>query len=147
MSEILVNKLTGTSTAGSILVTGEGNSTTTNLQQGLAKAYISFSTDNPTSVRGSFNTSSVTDNGTGDTTIAINNNMANINYAIPSQLGDSDQSDASVRTMQIIDGSGGTFRTTSVFRTAIVYSNVGSSTSRTYIDQSVADCVVHGDLA
>ena len=37
MSEILVNKLTGTSTAGSIVVTGEGNSTTTNLQQGLAK--------------------------------------------------------------------------------------------------------------
>ena len=42
MSEILVNKLTGTSTAGSILVTGEGNSTTTNLQQGLAKAWVNF---------------------------------------------------------------------------------------------------------
>jgi hypothetical protein len=38
MSTILVNTLTGTSTAGSIAVTGEGNSTTTNLQQGLAKA-------------------------------------------------------------------------------------------------------------
>ena len=147
MSEIKTDKLTGTSTAGSILVIGEGNSTTTNLQQGLSKAYISFSTDNPTSVRGSFNTSSVTDNGTGDTTISINNNMANINYAIPSQLGDSDQSDASVRTMQIIDGSGGTFRTTSVFRTAIVYSNVPNNVGRTYLDQSVADCVVHGDLA
>ena len=34
MSTILVNTLTGTSTAGSIAVTGEGNSTTTNLQQG-----------------------------------------------------------------------------------------------------------------
>ena len=32
MSTILVNTLTGTSTAGSIAVTGEGNSTTTNLQ-------------------------------------------------------------------------------------------------------------------
>ena len=42
MSEILVNKLTGTSTAGSILVTGEGNSTTTNLQQGLAKAVVNL---------------------------------------------------------------------------------------------------------
>jgi len=42
MSEILVNKLTGTSTAGSILVTGEGNSTTTNLQQGLCKMWIHF---------------------------------------------------------------------------------------------------------
>ena len=39
MSTILVNTLTGTSTAGSIVVTGEGNSTTTNLQQGLVKAW------------------------------------------------------------------------------------------------------------
>jgi len=131
--------------ADTIQSTGGGAVTLT--KQHAAKAYISFSTDNPTSVRGSFNTSSVTDNGTGDTTIAINNNMANINYAIPSQLGDSDQSDNGVRTMQIIDGSGGTFRTTSVFRTAIIFSNVGSNTSRTYLDQSVADCVVHGDLA
>ena len=37
MSEILVNKLTGTSTAGSILVTGEGNSTTTNLAAGVGE--------------------------------------------------------------------------------------------------------------
>ena len=34
-SELKVNKLTGVTTAGSISVTGEGNSTTTNLQQGL----------------------------------------------------------------------------------------------------------------
>ena len=33
---IKVNKLEGRSTAGSLVVTGEGNSTTTNLQQGLA---------------------------------------------------------------------------------------------------------------
>jgi hypothetical protein len=35
MSTIKTNTLTGTTTAGSISVTGEGNSTTTNLQQGL----------------------------------------------------------------------------------------------------------------
>ena len=37
-SELKVDKFTGVTTAGSILVTGEGNSTTTNLQQGLVKA-------------------------------------------------------------------------------------------------------------
>ncbi len=37
MSEIKTDKFTGTTTAGSIVVTGEGNSTTTNLQQGLVK--------------------------------------------------------------------------------------------------------------
>ena len=41
MASILkVDTLTGVTTAGSISVTGEGNSTTTNLQQGLAKAWV-----------------------------------------------------------------------------------------------------------
>ena len=46
MASILkVDTLTGVTTAGSISVTGEGNSTTTNLQQGLAKAWVTFSGD------------------------------------------------------------------------------------------------------
>ena len=36
-STLKINTLTGVTTAGSIAVTGEGNSTTTNLQQGLCK--------------------------------------------------------------------------------------------------------------
>ena len=39
-SQLKVDTLTGVTTAGSILVTGEGNSTTTNLQQGLVKAWF-----------------------------------------------------------------------------------------------------------
>jgi hypothetical protein len=39
-SELKVDKFTGVTTAGSIDVTGEGNSTTTNLQQGLCKAWV-----------------------------------------------------------------------------------------------------------
>ena len=41
-SQLKVDTLTGVTTAGSIVVTGEGNSTTTNLQQGLAKAWCHF---------------------------------------------------------------------------------------------------------
>tara|TARA_R100000541_G_scaffold57796_1_gene68225 strand:- start:503 stop:913 length:411 start_codon:yes stop_codon:yes gene_type:complete len=81
MSEIKTNKLTGTSTAGSILVTGEGNSTTTNLQQGLCKQWIKFSSVDH-SIADSFNTTSITDNGTADTSITINNNMSTVNYSI-----------------------------------------------------------------
>ncbi len=79
MSEILVNKLTGTSTAGSILVTGEGNSTTTNLQQGLCKAWIKLNGD-AFGLLDSFNTAGVTDNGTGDYTMTVSNAFGNINY-------------------------------------------------------------------
>ena len=84
MSTILVNTLTGTSTAGSIAVTGEGNSTTTNLQQGLAKAWIDYKGTSTNSIRDSLNFASVSDNGTGDYTFTFANSMANTNYAVVS---------------------------------------------------------------
>ena len=78
-SELKVDKFTGVTTAGSILVTGEGNSTTTNLQQGLAKAWFQASSD--TTISDSFNISSGTDNGTGDYSYALSNAFANDDYA------------------------------------------------------------------
>ena len=81
MSTILVNTLTGTSTAGSIAVTGEGNSTTTNLQQGLAKAWITH--QHGDTVDDSFNQSAITDSGTGDFTCNFSSNMASATYIVP----------------------------------------------------------------
>ena len=78
-SELKVDKFTGVTTAGSIDVTGEGNSTTTNLQQGLAKAWFQASSDTPLS--DSFNISSGTDNGTGDYSYALSNAFVNDDYA------------------------------------------------------------------
>ena len=82
MSEILVNKLTGTSTAGSILVTGEGNSTTTNLQQGLAKAWMHMPDGGAgtIAISDSLNTSSIADGGTGIYTPSWTNSMSNATY-------------------------------------------------------------------
>ena len=86
MSEILVNKLTGTSTAGSILVTGEGNSTTTNLQQGLVKSYMALNGQGTISVRGSFNATSLTDAGTGEYIYSFVNHMQNNEYVPNTEL-------------------------------------------------------------
>jgi len=81
-SELKVNKLTGVTTAGSISVTGEGNSTTTNLQQGLAKAWNKFQGDaGSISVDDSFNASSLEDVGTGEYRSIYTNNMNNDDYA------------------------------------------------------------------
>lgn len=81
MSSILkVNTLTGVSTAGSIAVTGEGNSTTTNLQQGLCKTWVNFTGITNTTERDSFNVSTLTDVDSGRTTVNIANDMANANY-------------------------------------------------------------------
>ena len=74
------DKLTGVTTAGSILVTGEGNSTTTNLQQGLCKAWINFNGQNTPAARDSFNISSLTDNGTGVYAPNFSSVMSNANY-------------------------------------------------------------------
>ena len=79
MSEIKTNKLTGTSTAGSILVTGEGNSTTTNLQQGLAKAWNNLDGTGTIAIRDSFNISGVTDGGSGRYTHSVTNALSSAN--------------------------------------------------------------------
>ena len=79
-SELKVDKFTGVTTAGSILVTGEGNSTTTNLQQGLAKHWCKFNGTGTVAVLDSFNNSSLADNGTGLYTLTITNDFANVNY-------------------------------------------------------------------
>ena len=80
MSTILVNTLTGTSTAGSIVVTGEGNSTTTNLQQGLAKAWVNFN-GSTFGINDSFNVGSMTDNSTGDYTVTFSNALSSANFS------------------------------------------------------------------
>ena len=77
-SEIAIDKLKGASSAGSMIVVGEGGTTTTNLQQGLAKAWINH---NQATVHDSFNVGSLTDNGTGDYGLNFTNNMVNIHYS------------------------------------------------------------------
>jgi len=80
-SELKVDKFTGVTTAGSILVTGEGNSTTTNLQQGLAKCWANTEQASSYSTRDSFNLSSIADGGTGKTQLTFTNAFGNANHA------------------------------------------------------------------
>ena len=81
MATLKTNTLTGTSTAGSIAVTGEGNSTTTNLQQGLLKVWHNFDGEGTIATRDSFNVSGLTDVGTGDYRSNLTNAFANDDYA------------------------------------------------------------------
>ena len=86
-STLKINTLTGVTTAGSIAVTGEGNSTTTNLQQGLCKAWSNYS-GSGTTFRDSFNHSSATDHDIGQYTVTLTNNMGNTNYSYTSASTD-----------------------------------------------------------
>ena len=79
MSTLKTNTLTGTTSAGSIVVTGEGGSNTTSLQQGLAKVWFTLGMD---AVQDdSFNCSSVDDDGTGDFGIHFTNAFNNALYS------------------------------------------------------------------
>lgn len=140
MSEILVNKLTGTSTAGSILVTGEGNSTTTNLQQGLAKAWNRFVGGSVPTLLDSLNNSTATDNGTGDYTFAFTNTMNNANYA-PDCGGGRDPATSPV--------DGRIQNPDQITTSNFVYNmySINSTGKGAYIDDGIGLTVVHGDLA
>jgi hypothetical protein len=79
-SKLKVDELEGVTTAGSIDVTSEGGSTTTNLQQGLAKAWANFNGTGTIAERDSFNVSTLDDNGTGRYDVNTTNNFANSDY-------------------------------------------------------------------
>ena len=141
MSEILVNKLTGTSTAGSILVTGEGNSTTTNLQQGLAKAWAAMNGTGTPALRDSFNVSGLTDNSTGDFSFAYSSNLATADaYTAGGMVANTS---ASNTTYTLAPYSSSTL-TTSSSRYSMRYN---TASAEGVADYAYGATTIHGDLA
>ena len=78
-SKLVLDNIAGRTTAGSIAVVAEGNGTTTNLQQGLAKAWVN---SNQSTVDDSFNNASVTDSDVGRLVANLTNAMSNTGYAV-----------------------------------------------------------------
>ena len=75
--------VTGVHTVGTNAVaTSEGGAATTNIAQGLAKAWINFEGDGTIAISDSFNVTSITDRGSGLYTITIANDMSNALYSI-----------------------------------------------------------------
>ena len=134
MASILkVDTITGIATAGSIAITGEGNSTTTNLQQGLTKQWVRFDGTSTLAVEDSFNTSSVTDNGTGDYSPNFSNSMSGENYS-PLYM--------SSGYHELIGNQGGTTGTT-----ASAYKILSRNSSNSAADHGRVSSAVWGDLA
>jgi len=137
MSTIKTNTLTGTTSAGSILVTGEGGSTTTNLQQGLAKAYgYAQQRTSTVELKDSFNISSWSDDATGQSTWNINSDMANATYTpVVSSSYDSTAGNNYVGSDEVwVTGAG-------VFKQDTFFGN------GTFYDNDYVYATVHGDLA
>ena len=146
MSTLKTNTLTGTTTAGSISVTGEGNSTTTNLQQGLAKLFVHFdgdTTDAGTDLDGvndSYNLASIVDNGTGDYSLNPTNNMGSANIAISGHAPSADTNMA--HQWSFLTARQKSEITASSIRITTAYTH--NATSADFDGTSV---ILHGDLA
>ena len=132
-SELKVDKFTGVTTAGSIDVTGEGNSTTTNLQQGLAKAWVQYDMgDN--ALDDSFNVSSLSDETTGRANFTVTNAFGSANFAYAGLVGNN---------CTDLFYNGDNVKTTSTTGT-LRHLNTGTSD----VDVSpFGHLIIHGDLA
>ena len=139
MSTLRVDNLKGKTTDLAVNVFASHNSgtTTTNLEQGLAKAWVNFTGVTTTAARDSLNISSLTDTDTGDTTVNINNNMNNDDFACVMFTNANSGEGAGAFGNQYL-GSLHARTTGSVGHT---------SYSSSPIDAALNDIIFHGDLA
>ena len=100
-SQLKVDTITGVTTAGSISVTGEGNSTTTNLQQGLCKMWARLDGTGTIGLDDSLNVGGTTDNGTGSYTFTFTSNMNNANFNVTHASGNQMQIHSSAATTNV----------------------------------------------
>ena len=139
MSSLKVDNITGRGNAGFTgSVKSEGGNTTTDLQQGLCKAWVNFNGTGTIATRDSFNVASLSDTATGEHEVSLSSAFSDTNYAT---------SNAS---------AGGSPLTSSNYNR--VMESIGSATNKldciTYapnngsiVDISHIQIVAHGDLA
>ena len=144
MSTLLLNTLTGKTSAGSIVVTGEGGSTTTNLQQGVAKSWINYKQAATFVTNDSFNISSVNDDGAGLGDTNYTNNFGNANYAAVGGSGrDAHTSSAAYWTFPT-RGASSVYSTSSTSWTSGYNATSDNLTAADLVLNLVS---IHGDLA
>ena len=142
MSEVILDTITGKSTAttitigstpvvsasaNSMTIRGEG-SAQTSIQQGLLKVWFYKESDGA-SYGDSFNTSSLTDNGTGDFTVVFNNNLANAKFGAGTVSTIAHDSQPSSGGVQGVDF------------------NSGFSRFKAYQNGGISDVIVNGNFA
>ena len=110
-------------------IAGEGTATT-NLQQGLAKAWTRYTTVTSTSITDSLNISSLNDTATGRTDIVFSNNMANLGATGSGNVGD-----RKVNNSVFVEGTNKAAN--------ITFHTIDNGD----VDKNNVSAIVHGDLA
>ena len=123
-------------TSEQAVIKSEGGAVTTSVQQGLSKAYASVNGQGTAATRGTFNMSSLTDNGTGNYTLGITNDMADTNYTGQLSGGDHSGADDSFSRHYIYS-----------LNTGNVSALVAATGSGSLYDATYFGFTIHGDLA
>ncbi len=121
--------------ADTIQSTGGGAATLT--KQEAAKMYANFEMDSTQAITKSLNASSITDNGTGDSTIAVTNTMGDANYI---QIGNTVHDSGSYVAFNSFDHD-------SPSTASNVIMNCCLNSNGSLHDGEHQMVVVHGDLA
>ena len=126
------------STTGTLTLTSEGGAATTDVTQGLAKAWIDHTQITTSAIRDSLNISSITDVATGKTfPIAFTNNMSSSSYA-GSLYASANTSDGYTTFNNQLAGGLGS-------KTTASFGHSGYSTG--FVDSIRNDDIIQGDLA
>ena len=141
-SEIAIDKLKGASSAASISVVGEGGTTTTNLQQGLTKAWFNLNAATP-ALRDSFNITNVTDEGTGFYEGNFTSAMSNGDYSVSGSMS----TKSSGNSYSGILTTGDESDTYGLHSTASIRVNLYANNFTAQKDPSMVQANVNGDLA
>ena len=139
MSEILVDKISGRTSANAITVTGENGSTQTSLQQGLAKAWLRANGTGTVSNTDSLNVSTFEDSATGVYKATFTNAMGNTTYTVIGTSAEGDK--AQPRCVAC-----GTSSDTGYLAASYGFVTVRMDTQALDDMDLIATCV-HGDLA
>ena len=115
---------------------GNNASTTAQIEQGRAKVWVNFNGTGTVAIRDSFNTSSITDNGTGLFQVNFSSALSNTNFCVSGMGGDA-ETQFGAYMIDLSPGSNHQRTTSSV--------QVFTSSSQSLLDVSFNSVVVFGD--
>mgnify|MGYP003121187360 FL=1 len=137
-SKIAIDALEGVDNVGQIAVRSDGGALFCQLQQGLCKQWANW--DGATTIADSYNTTSATDNASGDSTITIATAMVSTNFTVSGLSKSNDNGGVRFATMQF-PANQTAIPSTTTYRLHVQYENA------TLRDAELQTIHIFGDLA
>jgi len=117
----------------------EGGAVTHNITQGLCKTWWFVTGTGTAAITDSFNANGIVDNGDGDYTVSIVNDMANATYSIGGMCGIASSTDATSRNVQPFGGA--------ILAGSLRYNTTSNDANTDQDENGISYIQIFGDLA